>query len=89
MGSPWGVENRLHWVLDRAFREDESRIRTGHAARNLLRREPTAKGGIAARRKQAGWNNEYLARVLSNWNAIALPPPLDLALLWEFLCYTG
>ena len=47
-----------------AFREDASRIRTGHAAHhlsllrrmalNLLRRETTAKGGIAARRKQAG-----------------------------------
>ena len=69
--SHWGVENRLHWVLDMAFREDESRIRTGHAAHNmsilrrlalnLLRRETTAKGGIAARRKQAGWNNQYLA----------------------------
>ena len=32
----------------------------------LLRRETTAKGGIAARRKQAGWNNEYLLKVLSN-----------------------
>ncbi len=33
--SHWGVENRLHWVLDMAFREDESRIRTGHAAHNM------------------------------------------------------
>ena len=30
--SHWGVENALHWVLDMAFREDESHIRTGHAA---------------------------------------------------------
>ena len=76
MRSHWGVENRLHWVLDMAFREDESRIRTGHAARNLsilrrlalnlLRRESTAKGGIAAKRKQAGWHNGYLLKVLSN-----------------------
>ena len=51
----WGIENSLHWVLDMAFREDESRIRIGHAAHNLsilrrmalnlLRRETTAKGG--------------------------------------------
>ena len=63
--SHWGVENALHWVLDMAFREDESRIPTGHAAHNMsiLRRE---KGGIAARRKQAGWNNEDLLKVLSN-----------------------
>ncbi len=33
--SHWGIDNRLHWVLDMAFREDESRIRTGHAAHNL------------------------------------------------------
>ncbi|MCY3659000.1 MAG: ISAs1 family transposase [Caldilineaceae bacterium] len=74
--SHWGIENSLHWVLDMAFREDESRIRTGHAAHNLsilrrmalnlLRRETTAKGGIAAKRKQAGWNDGYLLKVLSH-----------------------
>ena len=68
--SHWGIENRLHWILDMAFREDESRIRTGHVghnlailrrmALNLLRRKTTAKGGIAARRKQVGWNDGYL-----------------------------
>ena len=26
----WGIENRLHWVLDIAFREDESRLRKGN-----------------------------------------------------------
>ena len=82
--SHWSIENALHWVLDMAFREDESRIRTGHAAHNmsilrrlalnLLRRETTVKGGIAAKRKQAGWNDSYLLKVLSNWNAIALWP---------------
>lgn len=35
MRSHWGVEIRLHWVLDMAFREDESHIRTGHAAHNI------------------------------------------------------
>ncbi len=74
--SHWGIENSLHWVLDMAFREDESRIRTGHAAHNLsilrrmalnlLRRETTAKGGIAAKRKQAGWNDGYLLKVLAH-----------------------
>jgi predicted transposase YbfD/YdcC len=71
----WGIENSLHWVLDIAFREDESRIRTGHgpenlatirhAALNLLRQETTSKGGVKARRLRAGWDEDYLLKVLS------------------------
>ena len=71
----WGIENSLHWVLDIAFREDESRVRKGHGpenlatmrhvALNLLRRETTSKGGIKARRLRAGWDETYLLKVLS------------------------
>ncbi len=71
----WGIENRVHWVLDIAFREDESRVRKGHGpenlatmrhmALNLLRRETTSKGGIKARRLRAGWDETYLLKVLS------------------------
>lgn len=63
------IENALHWGL-------MSRIRTGYAvhnrsilgqmALNLLRRETTAKGVVAAKRKQAGWNEVYLLKVPSN-----------------------
>jgi len=71
----WGIENKLHWVLDLAFREDESRVRKGngpqnfavlrHIALNLLRREGTAKISIRAKRKKAGWDNDYLLKVLT------------------------
>ena len=74
--SHWGIENRVHWVLDVSFREDESRVRTGnapanlaiirHMALNLLRKDQTSKISIKARRKLAGWDNDYLLPVLSN-----------------------
>jgi predicted transposase YbfD/YdcC len=70
----WGIENRLHWLLDIGFREDESRVRHGDAAQNLavlrrlalnlLRRETTAKIGVQGKRLKAGWDHAYLLRVL-------------------------
>jgi predicted transposase YbfD/YdcC len=71
----WRIENSLHWVLDVAFDEDHSRIRRDHApenmaimrhaALNLLKHEKSAKVGVKARRKMAGWDNDYLRKVLS------------------------
>ena len=71
----WGVENDLHWTLDIAFREDESRVRIGHAAENLavlrhmalnvLKQEKTAKVGIKTKRLKAGWDETYLLRLLA------------------------
>ncbi len=73
--SHWGIENKVHWVLDIAFREDESRARIGHSAHNmavlrhialnLLRHEKTARCGIKARRLKAGWDLPYLLKVLA------------------------
>lgn len=70
----WGVENGLHWTLDVAFREDESRTRVDHAAANLavarrvattlLKAETTAEGGVQTKRMRCAWDTDYLARVL-------------------------
>lgn len=70
----WHVENRLHWVLDVAFREDDSRIRTGNAAQNmavlrhmalnLLKQEQSSKRSLRGKRLKAGWDEDYLTRVL-------------------------
>lgn len=71
--SHWFIENSLHWVLDLAFREDDSRIRNAHGpenfavlrhiALNLLRKGKSSKG-IHAQRLQAGWNNSFLQNIL-------------------------
>lgn len=71
----WGIENKLHWVLDMAFHEDSSRHRAGncaknftiirHLALNLLKSDTSKKLGIANKRKIAGWNRQYLLHVLS------------------------
>jgi predicted transposase YbfD/YdcC len=73
---PWAVENRLHWQLDVSFREDECRVRVGHAAENLsrlrrlalnlLKRDTTVKLGVAAKRLKAGWDEHYLLRLLTS-----------------------
>ena len=70
----WGIENRLHWVLDVTFGEDASRIRRGDGAENfgLLRRvalnllgqEQTIKASLKNKRKRAGWDSAYLEKVL-------------------------
>jgi predicted transposase YbfD/YdcC len=70
----WGIENSLHWVLDVAFREDDSRIRKDnapqnfavlrHIANSLLQQNKSVKTGIKNKRLKAGWDNEYLASVL-------------------------
>jgi predicted transposase YbfD/YdcC len=71
----WAVENNLHWQLDVTFGEDARRIRTGHAAENfsrlsrialnLLKRDRSVKAGIKGKRLNAGWDHDYLLRLIS------------------------
>lgn len=71
----WGIENSVHWILDVAFNEDQSRVHKDHApenlavmrriAVNLLRKEKSAKGGFQAKRLQCAWDENYFFKVLS------------------------
>lgn len=70
----WSIENSLHWQLDVTFGEDQCRIRKGHADANfsllrrhalsLLKNEQSSKVGIKNKRLTAGWNDDYLQKVL-------------------------
>ena len=71
--SHWGIENSLHWVLDVTFREDHSRIRSGHGPENmgllrrwslnLLKRE-LSKQSIAQKRYRVAKDNDFIMKVL-------------------------
>jgi len=70
----WGIENKLHWVLDVGFGEDLDRKRAGHAAHNfslinrialnLLKQETSFKRGIRSKRLKAARNHPYLLKLL-------------------------
>lgn len=73
--SHWHVENKLHWQLDVSFSEDQNRLRSGNAAENfslitkialnLLRNETSIRLGVKNKRLKAGWDNEYMMKVLT------------------------
>lgn len=72
--SHWGIENGLRWVLDMAFREDESRARVRHSAQNLaalrklalmlIGQDRPRNAGVKAARLRAGWDTGYLLQFL-------------------------
>ena len=72
--SHWAIENGLHWVLDVAMHQDQTRIRAGHApenlailhhiALNLLKQDRTEKLGVKNKRLAAGWDHDYLLRLI-------------------------
>ena len=69
----WGIENRLHWVMDVVFHDDLARLRTGygpenmaivkHMAMNLTRQAPPTTS-LKNRRKLAGWDLSYLETLI-------------------------
>lgn len=73
--SHWSIENKLHWCLDVAFGEDNGRKRSENTAQNfsilnkmalnLLKNEKTLKVGIKGKRLKAGWDNNYLLKVIN------------------------
>ena len=72
----WGIENRLHWVLDVTCNEDQARNRKGHCAENLallrklalnLARLEPSKGSMRGKLKRAGWDNSFLINILSQF----------------------
>jgi len=74
--SHWGIENELHYQLDVSFHEDDSRKREGYAAQNfslvnrialsLIKNENSTKSSVKRKRLQAGWDNDYLLKILTN-----------------------
>jgi predicted transposase YbfD/YdcC len=70
----WSIENSCHWILDVVFREDDCRVRTGHAAENLaflrrlalslLSQEKTVKRGVKTKRFKAALDEHYLLKIL-------------------------
>ncbi len=70
----WSIENAHHWIMDVAFHEDDSRIRTGQAAHNmailkriahnLLPQDQSLQGGTAHKRLAAAWNQDCLCHLI-------------------------
>jgi predicted transposase YbfD/YdcC len=70
----WQIENGLHWVLDVAFREDHSQVRTQNAAENLalvrrlvasvVKEDQKVDAGTKNKRKRAGWDDAYREHLL-------------------------
>ncbi|MGC9329688.1 MAG: ISAs1 family transposase [Candidatus Hinthialibacter sp.] len=71
----WGIENSVYWILDMAFREDESRIRIRNAAENLsilrhlalnlIQQEKSTPSGTQVKRMKAAWDDNYMLKLLT------------------------
>ena len=77
----WGIENGLHWTLDVVMNEDQARNRKDHGPENLALLRKTAlniaklepsTGSMRGKLKRAGWNNQFLAGMLSQFAKIQM-----------------
>ena len=64
----------MHWLLDVAFKDDLSRYRSGHGAKNMaivrrfalnLVRANKSSGSVKTKRKSASWNTDFLQEILN------------------------
>ena len=72
--SHWGIENRLHWVLDMQFREDESRARSDNSAENLnvlrhwafnlLKSETSVRGSFSDKQFKCLLDESFLDKIV-------------------------
>lgn len=73
----WSIENSLHWVLDMAFREDDSRARKEHSAENfnavrqiaynILKSDASFKGSFPDKQFRCLLDSAYLDKIIANW----------------------
>jgi predicted transposase YbfD/YdcC len=71
----WGIENKLHWLLDVQFGEDDSRIRKENShenmstirriALNLIKLDDTPKLSINSKRQKAMRNDTFRCKILN------------------------
>ena len=74
MRFPRPTHHRLHWVLDVVMNEDQDRSRLGNAPHNLavlrhmalnVMQKDGEKGSLRGKIKRAGWDETYLAKLLT------------------------
>ena len=73
----WSIENSLHWVLDMAFREDESRARKDHSAENfnavrqiaynILKSDTSFRGSFPDKQFKCMLDTNYLDKIVTRW----------------------
>ena len=76
----WSIESVMHWSLDVSMREDDCKIYANNGAENLstvrravlnvLKKDRSIDGGVKAKQKMAGYNEDYLTNVLAGCGAI-------------------